>query len=447
MMKHTNTTFRVWLFCVAFALPAVAREPNHHLYYRSDNRAPVTRLEIVFLGAGSNRDGHSRNGLAETVAELILYLSKKQGHMARLEGLGGVLDVDTYFEYQVISMTTLSRNLEASIDIVRDLIQHLDFSDLDLREAQRKLSQLYERSQRSGTHSLMKNYALARAIGMQRFYSRRAMEDLTLEDVREYCTGLLEADVVYFTAISDLDSTEIRESLVPITALRETGGFRHLPAARENERLPGHTAFVFEHYSHLKSLSGYWLIPCGTFGEDNYVTNMVCGALGEFPARGVLFRHLREEMGLVYGSDCESGGWDAVRSLEIYANSRLENSEELILEMHAIITGLADSRRFWEIVAELRQNPDFARAGFHDELTLQRKLTREVDQAIFNFPRREAGYKSVTDSEIRTFLREYFVEENMVMLFFGPKDHIIEILEKHWPDITIHVQPVEKAIE
>ena len=132
-------------------MPAVAREPNHHLFYRSDNRAPVTRLGIVFLGAGSNRDGHSRNGLAETVAELILFLSKKQGHMARLEGLGGVLDVDTYFEYQVISMTTLSRNLEASIDIVRDLIQNLDFSDFDLQEAQKKLSQLYEESQRSGT--------------------------------------------------------------------------------------------------------------------------------------------------------------------------------------------------------------------------------------------------------------------------------------------------------
>ncbi len=447
MMKHTNTTFRVGLFCIAFALPAVARELNNHLYYRSDIRAPVTRLGIVFLGAGSNRDGHSRNGLAETVAELILYLSKKQGHMARLEGLGGVLDVDTYFDFQVISMTTLSRNLEASIDIVRDLMQHLDFDEFDLHEAQRKLSELYEESRRSGTHSLVKNYALARTIGTQRFYSRRAMENLTLEDVREYCSGLLKADVVYFTAISDVDSTEIRESLVPITAVRETGGFMHLPVDRENERLPGHTAFVFEHYSHLKSLSGYWLIPCGTFREDNYVPNMVCSALGEFPARGLLFRHLREELGLVYGSGCESGGWDAVRSLEIYANSRLENSEKLILEIHEIITGLADSQRFWEIVAELRQNPDFAGAGFHDELTLQRKMTREVDQAIFKFPRRDEGYKSVTDSEIRTFLRKYFVEENMVMLFFGPKDRIIEMLERHWPDITIHVQPVEKAIE
>ncbi len=42
---------------------------------------------------------------------------------------------------------------------------------------------------------------------------------------------------------------------------------------------------------------------------------------------------------------------------------------------------------------------------------------------------------------------KYFVTENMIMLFFGPKDHIIEILKKHWPDADIHVQAVESAID
>lgn len=447
MMKPTNIISRSVVFLVVSALQADAGVPNHHLFYRSDNRAPITRLGIVFPGAGSNRDGHTRNGLAETVAELIVYLAKKHGHMARLEGLGGILDVDTYYEYQAISMTTLSRNLDASIEIVRGLIQHTEFSDFDVHETKRRLGDIYDEAARSGLHGLVKNYALARTIGMQKFYSRNAMDDLTPEEVREYYAGFSRANVVYFKTISDLDSMTIRESLAPIMASRETGGFVHSAATRENERLPGHSALVFEHYSHLKSLSGYWLIPCGTVGEDNYVPNMVCGALGGFPARGLLFRHLREELGLVYGTRCESGGWDGIRSLEIYANSRLENSEELILKMHDIITGLADRPRFWETVAELRQNPDFANAGFHEEFTLRRQLTREVDQAIYNYPRREDAYKAVTEDEIRSFLEKYFVAENMVMVLFGPKDHIVEILEKHWPEITIHVQPVEKAIE
>lgn len=447
MMKHTNIISRSVVFLVVSALPADAGVPNHHFFYRSDNRAPITRLGIVFPGAGSNRDGHARNGLAETVAELILYLAKKHGHMTRLEELGGFLEVDTYYEYQAISMTTLSRNLDASLGIVRDLIQHMEFSDFDVHEAKRRLGIIADESVRSGLHGLVKNYALARTIGMQKFHSRKAMEDLTPEDVREYCAGFSKANVVYFKAISDLDSITIRESLAPIMAGRETGGFVHSPATRESVRFPGHSALVFEHYSQMKSLSGYWLIPCGTVGEDNYVPNMVCSALGGFPARGLLFRHLREELGLVYGTNCKSGGWDGIRSLEIYANSRLENSEELLLRMHETITGLAYSPRFWEIVAEFRQNPDFADAGFHEELTLRRQLTREVDQAIYNYPRREDGYKAVTDDEIRSFLEKYFVADNMVMVLFGPKDHIIEILEKHWPEITIHVQPVEKAIE
>ena len=161
----------------------------------------------------------------------------------------------------------------------------------------------------------------------------------------------------------------------------------------------------------------------------------------------MLYEYLRVEIGLVYSTSCTFSRTGNIKFLEILADPRVEYSEALITQMSEFIPGLADNPRFWETISELRRNPDFADVGFHDELTLRRQLTREVDQAIFNFPIRENGYKSVTDAEIRSFLQEYFVKENMVMMLFGPKDHIIEILEKHWPDMTIHVQPVEKAIE
>ena len=102
---------------------------------------------------------------------------------------------------------------------------------------------------------------------------------------------------------------------------------------------------------------------------------------------------------------------------------------------------------FWEAIGELRENPDVIDAHTHGERTPLRKVDSAVDRAMYNAPRRKGGIGSVTDDEIRAFLDRYFVAENMVKLFFGPKDRIIEILERHWPDITIHVQPVEKAIE
>ncbi len=273
------------------------------------------------------------------------------------------------------------------------------------------------------------------------------MKQITLEDVRQYCGGFLNAEVVFFKAISDLDSTEVEASLGPIKEDSRLGGFVWSPPTRENDGLPGHHAFVFEHYSHLKNVYGHWLIPCGTVGEDNYVPNMVSWTLGRGGSRGLLDEYLREELGLVYSTSCSYRREDDVRFLEISADPRLENSEELITKMHELIVGLADKPYFWGSIAELRENPDVIEAHTHGELTPQRKLYREADRAIYNFPSREGGFKAVTDAEIRSFIQKYFVEQNLVMLFLGPKDHIVEMLKKHWPEVEIHLQTTESVIE
>ncbi len=161
----------------------------------------------------------------------------------------------------------------------------------------------------------------------------------------------------------------------------------------------------------------------------------------------MLYEYLRVEIGLVYSTSCTFSRTGNIKFLEILADPRVEYSEALITQMSEFIPGLADNPRFWKTIAELRDNRDFADADLHEKMTPKHYLDDAVDGALFNFPSREDGIRSVTDAEIRSFLQEYFVKENMVMMLFGPKDHIIEILEKHWPDMTIHVQPVEKAIE
>ena len=447
MNIHLKTLFEIVLLLVVFSPPVGAQVPNHHLYYQYDNRAPLTMLDIVFLGAGSIREDTSRAGLAVTSARLLNDYSKKHGYTAKLDALGTEFDVDPYFGYQVISISALSTNFSRSVIIVKDMMRRMSAADLDLDEAKRKLQETYENAADRGDRGLLRNYALARAVGVDRWYSREAVKRITEEDVRRYCERFLNAEVVFFKAISDLDSTAIEKALLPITENRQRGGFFWSPPTPKKDRIPRHSAFVFERYSHLKNVYCYWLIPIGTVGEDNYVPNMVSWTLGRGTIRGLLYENLREELGLVYGTSCSFRNEDDVRVLEISADPRLENSEKLLTSVQEMIVGLADRPDFWTSIAQLRENPDAIEAHLHGEYTPRRKLNRAVDRAIFNYPSRADGIKSVTDAEIRSFLEKYFVTENLVMMLFGPKDHIIEILEKHWPDITIHVQPVEKAIE
>ena len=53
----------------------------------------------------------------------------------------------------------------------------------------------------------------------------------------------------------------------------------------------------------------------------------------------------------------------------------------------------------------------------------------------------------VTDAEVRAFLEKFFVPQNMIMIFVGPKDHIIDILNKHWPEVDIRVHDIKELIE
>ena len=70
-----------------------AEIPNHHIFYRNDKRAPLTKIEIVFLGAGRNQEQPSQNGLAVTVSKLIWEAAKKHGYIDQLAMLGAELDI------------------------------------------------------------------------------------------------------------------------------------------------------------------------------------------------------------------------------------------------------------------------------------------------------------------------------------------------------------------
>ena len=424
-------------------LSASAEIPNHHIFYRQDKRAPLTSIEIVFLGAGRNQEQPSQIGLANTVSTLIWEAAKKQGYMDQLSALGANLDIITHPLYQAISISSLSENCSESIKIVCDFMHNLEFSDSDLQYAKKQEAADYQSGLRINTYKFMRDSAISQITGMKKFKSLKTLKNLSLEDVRQYYDQLLKSDVVFFKIISNRDSTEVAKLLHPIKKERETGGFAHSLKFPTIDSNIGFEAFVYTDYSHLKSVFCHWMIFCGSVGEENYIPNLISNTLtGD--ERGLISKYFREELGLVYGPSCAMLSSEGIRYLNIYADPRLHNSEELIVKMSDFIRGLSDNPRFWEALKERRK---ILKVSHVHNLTPQRSLGREVNIAIYNAPYRKGGYDSVTDAEVRAFLEKFFVPENMIMIFVGPKDHIIDILNKHWPEVDIRVHDVKKLIE
>ncbi|MYK54565.1 MAG: insulinase family protein, partial [Gemmatimonadetes bacterium] len=422
MNMFLKVTLSFALCYVVGVLSAFAEIPNHHIFYRNDIRAPLTKIDIVFLGAGRNQDQPSQIGLARTVWRMIWDAAKRRGYMDRLSASGARFNTSTSTYYQTISISALSRNCGESIKIVADLIQNLEFSDLDLKEVKKQLTTIYQNDVRRNASMMRKTFALSQTMGIKKQRSLKTLKNLSLEDIRQYYDQLLKTDVVFFKVISDLDSTEVAKLLRPITEGRKTGGFVHSLAGLATDTKIGPTAFVFN--SSIKSVFSHWLIPIGNLGEETYVPALISSALrGDI--HGLIPKYFREELGLTYSPSCRVRASEEVIYFEIYADPQLQNSEELIQKMSDFIRELPDNPRFWEALKERREILKVS--DVHNQ-TPQRSLNREVYRAIYNTPRREGGYDSVTDEDVRSFLEKFFVSDNMIMVFRGPKDNIKDIL-------------------
>ena len=451
MNRLQSVIFGLVLYYLCSILPAYAEISNHQIFYRQDKRAPLTKIDIVFLGAGKNHEPSSQNGLAEIASKLIWKGIEKRGYIDQLAVLGTDLSVLANTTSLTISISTLSENCAESIEIVRDFTHNFDFSESDLEDVKNREVTNYRNDRERNTTNLMRNFALARTKGIKKLRSLKTLKNLSAKDIRQYYERLLKTEVVFFKILSNRDSTEIARLLHPIIEKRETrrqaGGFVHSLAPSEANYYFGPSAFVFENYSNLKNVFCYWLIPYGSIGETNYIAPMISMTLGRYGARGVLYKYFREELGLVYSPACDYRSSINIRFLEIYADPQLQNSEELIAKMSDFIRGLSDDPRFWKKIKELRENSNVAYAHVHERLTPQRRLYREVYSAIYNPPSRKGGYDSVTDEDVQAFLEKFFVPKNMIMIFVGPKDHIIDILNKHWPEVDIRVHDTKELIE
>ena len=441
MFMFLKVIFSFALCYVVGVLPAFAEIPNHHIFYRNDNRAPLTKIDIVFLGAGRNQDQPSQIGLARTVSRLIWDVAKRHRYLDQLLALGTRFNITTSTLHQTISIYGLSENCGESIKIVMNLIQNLEFSDLDLKEVKKQLTTLYQNDLRNSSSTHMKNFALLQTTGIQKQRSLKTLKNLSLEDIRQYQSRLLKTQVVFFKVISDLDSIEVAKLLRPITEERETGGFVHSLAHLKIDTKIGPAAFMFN--SNIKSVFSYWLIPFGNLGEETYVPALISSALrGDL--HGLIPKYFREELGLTYGPSCRLRISGEVRYLEIFADPQLHNSEELIQKMSDFIRKMSNNPRFWEALKERREILKVS--DVHNQ-TPQRSLNREVSRAIYNTPIRKGGYDSVTDEEVRSFLEKFFVSDKMIMVFRGPKDNIRDILNTHWPEAEVHEQSWQSLIE
>lgn len=438
MMTSMTLVCCLLVFFTSNVPPVFGEVTNHHIFYRKDNRAQLTNIEIVFWEAGKNQEPSDQVGIARLTAKLLMMAAKRKGQIEQLSILGTKVNIVATENTSTISIEALSENLDASLMIIKDMMQTLEVSHNDLANAKQEIKRGFQNILRRKAHLLMRNFALSQTYGINKISSLKTLKSLSLSDAENFHRKLLKNKLVFFKAISDLDSTKVSASLKPFCEIHEPDREIVIEkrARLESSQMP--QAFVFRH-SKIESVICYWLFPISNVGEDDYVAGLIAKTL-----EGVIRQVFREKEGLTYSPYCKLRSSGGIRYIEIFADPRKEDSEVLIQRLSAFLLDLTQNAQFWEQVRKVQEEKKESNVY---GVSPQQSLKSEVYFTMHNISKRDEGFASVKEAEIHSFLNEYLTRHNLVMVLLGDKNHIVKTLYKDFSKDNVKVSYAKVLIE
>jgi zinc protease len=437
------------LVVLAWIGQAAAAIPDNRLYHQSDGRVPMTSLSLVFHGGGSQQETEELAGLAEVTAGMLFRgtPSMDRETISRtFELLGADVNATVSQTDFTIAISCFSRNLEEVLGVVATIMKEASFpaEELELVRKQHLNSLDAALESADGVLGQAVEYAVYGGSRFGKFGSRAALRRITREDVVRYWDNVRRTSILFFTSISDLPFTTIRQKTARFSNGRVRDGFVlkpevafKVPAGREAVIIasPGSTNDRLQ-WSH-KGITAT--------DDRRFDLDLVLDALGS--SQGMLFNVLRGKNGWCYGAYAwQQRGTDNPGRINYYSDPTPETSAKLIPEMLRIIRTFPDDPEFQQGLT--RRNAAF-KNRYAYQLDPAFKLAREVNHDRYGVPilSREEYYSKidgVTSSTARKVIEEVFDTENIFLVFHGDADRIKPILQALDPSIKITV--LEKEI-
>ena len=442
----TKRLVSLWALILVWCLDLYAEVPNHKIYYYLDSRAPLTHIEIVYLGGGYRQEAREHIGISRITARMFLNVAKDIGIVEQLENLGADLDVKVDEEAFTISLSVLSENLRKTLEITNHLINDLSFSEEDLEQAKKQQAAEYDSvlHLQGKSLELMVRYALYAGKEKGKSISLKALQEIQLEEIRRHYSKLIRAQTVFFQVISDLDYDTIARYLSTISRKRRNDGLRYLEASKEHKS-PRNICYIF---NYPQSSVDYctWLIPIE--GESRPELGLVMASLKN-NAYGILFRHFREHLQLCYTAYGISRMLGPKQFIEIFADPPENKSRKLIPEMVQYIQSLHTNQTFDSGIDELKH---IYKNSYVFKISPSRCLRDAVLQDLYGIPalNEEAFRKqvdSITREQVHTFLTNTFRPENFLMVIIGDWERIDNLMKEKLPNVSVEVPNPFELIE
>jgi zinc protease len=327
-----------------------------------NHRLPLVSMELVVRDAGSAQDPTGKSGLAEFTADLLDEGAGGMGALeiaARVDELGATLDLSTSYDAASVSVSTLARTLDPTIELLARVVTAPSFDDKEgarVHDDWQTALELRADEPRQIVGLILRGviYGVQAAYGRPGDGYLAECKTVTLADAKQFYAARWTPRAMTLVVVGDVDTRALAARLDAAFAAWKPVGTKpakiRTPAAKPPARL--------------------WLVDrpgaeqadvrLGIYGlaltDKRYAAAEVLAKLlgGSFSSR--LNHRLREELGWTYGANALVARAAQVSPFVIGTALVTPHAVEGVAEVLKIVDGLTTSDLPDAEVAKARSN-------------------------------------------------------------------------------------------
>lgn len=412
-----------------------ALEKGAKVYGIQNNEVPLVQLNIRIDGGQLLED---KPGTANLTARMLMMGTKNKTPEQleeAIQQLGSQIHVAPSKEALVVSVSTLARNYEATLALVREILlePRWDAKELELLKSA-VASQL--RQQEANPNSIAVNQFAGLLYGKEHIYARNllgnneAVNTLTMEDLKAFYGKALAPSVARIHVVGALDKNKVISPLQQLVSAWPAKTVK-IPAFTAPAAPSGARVWFYNIPDAKQSVVKIGNLALKATDKDFYpatVANYILGG-GGFASR--LTQELRESKGYTYGVYSAFSGSGYTGTFEISSGVRTNVTLESLQSILAILRNYGPSftpedletTQGFLIKSQARA---FETAGA--KLAVLENISKYGWKPTY-VKDREQIVKKMTLEEIRRLATRYLNPDNMIWLVAGDATTQLERLK------------------
>jgi zinc protease len=419
---------------------------------------PITNISLFFK-AGQMMETTDKAGIAVLTSTLMkegtTTLSSEE-FAARLKALGSRINVSSSEEDIIISVSALNKNMDATIQLLKDMLLSPRFDAADFEREQKAQIQAIQNARTNATaiaQSVMGgiSYPIDHIYSKASYGTEATVASISLEDVKDFYERFIHPSTAEVIIVGNITEQAIKSKSNPLKFLTELPEKEVSIPAKISFQSPEKTTIYFSH----KDRSPQSQIMLGSTGlyydgtGDYYRSGIVNYPLGGmFNSR--ININLREDKGYTYGARTYFNGSETINAFMGSTSVRADATDSAIVEIMKEINdyvkmGISEEElAFTKSSIGQRDALKYETTG-QKALFMRQLLRNGLDKDLVKKQLNILSKMSKKDAD--AIIKQYIKPDRLAMVVVGDKALIYDkLLALGYPviEVDMYGQPVEQ---